>query len=74
MVNAIESRKRNHDERAKGRINEGKFNIPGQHGFAVDGAVLEEGFDALAVDHHIDREVCNAGVFNDLPSAKKESQ
>ena len=74
MVNAVKGRERNHDQRAKGRINEGKFNIPGQHGLAIDRAMLKESLDALAVDHHVNGKVRDAGVLNDLPSAKNESQ
>ena len=74
MVNAVKGRERNHDQRAKGRINEGKFNIAGEHGLAIDGAVLKEGFDALAVDHHVNGKVRDASVLNNLPGTKNEAQ
>ena len=74
MVNAIEGRQRDHDERAKGGINEGEFNVPGQHGLAIDGAMLKESLDALAVDHHVNGKVRNAGVLNNLPGATEEPQ
>ena len=72
MVNAIEGRQWDHDQRAKGRINKGQLNIASQHGFAVDRAVFKESLNAFAVDHHIDGEVRNVDVLDDLPSAKNE--
>ena len=74
MVNAVKGRDRNHDEGAKGRINEGKFNVPGQHGLAIDRAMLKESLDALAVDHHVNGKVRDAGVLNNLPGTKNEAQ
>ena len=74
MVNTVEGRQGDHDQRAKGWINKGQLNIAGQHGFAVDRAVFKEGLDAFAVDHHIDGEVRNVDILDDLPSAKNEPQ